>query len=602
MRRAHFVKENKTTEYPQQCIWFDCETTQQLVCENTVEHWLSFGYACYMRRHHGRDWTDEEWFKFTTRADFWRWVSSKVREKTKLYLFCHNTSFDLPVLDVLHELPNCGFELRTAIIDAPPTILRFRNGSKCIMILDTLNLWRMPLRYLGQEIGLPKLDMPDNNDLAIEWETYARRDVEIIRTACIKWWDYLERENMGSFAPTLAGQSMKVFRHKYMKHPILIDDNKSALALTREGYYGGRVECFRIGRYKARFRSLDVNSMYPFVMAYNEFPSKLVTHTRYATVNDLSTWIQRYCVTARVRLRTHKPFVPLRDHHKLIFPVGEFEAILSTPEIKYALLDGEILEVLEVAIYERALLFTEMVTDMYYQKQKSKRDGDYVREFLYKKLLNSFYGKWGQSGGKWIELDNTDDLSCRHWIEIDYESGRMKQYRQLGGLQQMRDTEGESRDSFPAIAAHVTAHARMVLWNLIEQAGLQHTYYCDTDSLLVDDIGFKNLEYKLDEYKLGGLKVAGDYEDIEIWSSKDYRFGQKEKHKGVRKAAVWLDNHNIRQEQWSGLRGLVSSGVVDRPLTKTITKKLSRLYDKGTVLASGEVLPLVFPPNEFQDE
>lgn len=468
------------------------------------------------------------------------------------------------------------------------------------MILDTLNLWRMPLRYLGEEIGLPKLDMPDNNDLAIEWDTYAKRDVEIIRTACIKWWDYLEREDMGSFAPTLAGQSMKVFRHKYMKHPILIDDNPRALALTREGYYGGRVECFRIGRYQARFRSLDVNSMYPYCMANHEYPSKLVAHTSYASVSDLISWVERYAVVGRVLLRTSKPFSCIRSSHKLIFPIGEFECILSTPEIRYALRHAEIVKVYEVAIYEKALLFTSMVHDMYHQKQLSKAAGDTVREFLYKKLLNSFYGKWGQSGGKWIDQDNTDDLSCKRWLEIDYETGRVICHRQLGGLIQVRDTEGESRDSFPAIAAHVTAHARMVLWNLIELAGLDHVYYCDTDSLLVDDLGYRNLEYLIDDFRLGGLKVAGEYEEIEIWSSKDYRFGTKEKHKGVRKQAVWLDDHHIRQEQWSGLRGLVASGITDRPLTRTISKKLSRLYDKGTVLADGRVLPLVFPQGEFQ--
>lgn len=616
MRHPHYVVDNKAADYPQQCIWFDTESRMTLEdrdpykwanvlffnthtefepkVNDTVYHWLKFGYACYMRKHRDEKWTDETWCRFTTRAEFWEFVCSRTREKTKLYLFCHNTSFDLPVLDVFSELPKRGYVLKSAIIDAPPTILRFRNGTKCIMIIDTLNIWRMPLAYLGQEIGLDKLEMPDNNDLTIEWESYGKRDVEILRAACIKWWAFLQENDFGSFAPTLAGQSMRAYRHKYMKHRIFIDSNDKALRLTREGYYGGRVECFRIGKYKGPISSLDVNSMYPFVMACNKFPCKLISHTRFATVRDLRDWTTRYSVTARVLLRTARPFAAVRHNNKLVFPVGEFEAILSTPEIIYALTYAEILAVHECAVYEQEYLFTDMVYDLYRRKQDAKRAGATVDEFLYKKLLNSFYGKWGQSGGKWIEEENIEDLSAKRWVEYDYDTGRVIHHRQLGGLKQVKEDYGESRESFPAIAAHVTAYARLHLWRIIERADPDNVYYCDTDCIVVNQAGRDNCTSDMDEYRLGALKVAGEYDEIEIWGNKDYRFGSKEKHKGVRKTAIWEDSHTVVQASWSGLRGLLSAGVVDRPITKTIRKHLTRLYDKGTVLQDGSVLPLVF--------
>src|SRR5712691_2942084 len=165
MRRSHVLRDNRVCEYPQQAIWFDTETRFEIRKDQTIYHHLKFGYACYMRRHRNGVWSDEDWLRFETRADFWSWCCNKVRDSTKLYLFCHNTSFHLPVLDVFQEMPHYGYILRTAIIEAPPTILRFRCGSKCIMILDTLNIWRMPLKFLGQEIGLEKIQMPEDNDL-----------------------------------------------------------------------------------------------------------------------------------------------------------------------------------------------------------------------------------------------------------------------------------------------------------------------------------------------------------------------------------------------------------------------------------------------------
>lgn len=618
MRRAHILADNKAMDYPQQCIWFDTETkfeVEFLMPDNSVmvvwfnnltefkllpgdtcyQH-LKVGYACYMRRHHSKEWTDEEWFKFTTRTDFWRWICSKNRERTKLYLLCHNTSFDLPVLDVFHELPALGYRLRSAIIDAPPTILRFRLGTKCIMILDTLNIWRMPLEELGKNIGVEKYEMPEDNDLGISWDTYGRRDVEIIRDATLRWIEFLEKNEMGSFAPTLASQSMRAFRHKYMHHTILIDSDERALNLTREGYYGGRVECFRLGKYTDRFSLLDINSQYPSVMAAHEYPCKLVAYTRFATLQDLHIWLQQYCLTVRVILRTTKPFCPVRDGHKLIFPIGEFEAILSTPEIRYALAHGEIVSILEVAVYEKAFVFTKMMFDMYAKRNTARDAGRPVEAFMWRKLMNSFYGKWGQSGGKWKDEDNIDDLSCMRWTEYDAVENKIIHHRQLGGLKQVKDEERECRDSFPAIAGHVTAYARMVLWDCITQAGIGNVYYCDTDSLLVNPVGRRNLEFRIDPRELGKLSVKGEYDDIEIWGAKDYRFGPKSKTKGVRgKDAVWIDDHNIHQTKWNGLRGLISAGIVDRAITQRIRKHLNRLYDKGEVLSDGTVQPRLLP-------
>jgi DNA polymerase type B, organellar and viral len=591
MRRPHYVAEDKGRDYPQQCIWFDTETHQKQVDEVTVSHHLTFGYACYMRRQRNGVWSDEDWCKFDTVDQFWDFVCGKARPKTKLYLFCHNTSFDLPVLDVFNRMPQRGFTIRSAIIDAPPTVIRLCRESVTIVILDTLNFWRMPLSYLGESIGLAKLDMPDNNDLTIEWDTYAKRDVEIIRASCLKWFGYLEKNDLGSFSNTLAGQSMRTYRHKFMKHKIFIDNNERSLKLTREGYYGGRVECFYIGALQQQVHALDVNSMYPAVMWENEFPIKLLSHTFYATVADIRLWLIRYAVCARVILRTSEPFAPIRRDGKLIFPTGTFSCILSSPELAYALTHAEILEVIEVAVFERALIFREYMQWGTDKKAKAKIDGDFVEEFNVKKHVNSFYGKWGQSGGKWQEEENVHDLSARKWVDYDVHTKKVTHYRQLGGLVQHKDEEEESRDSFPAIAAHVTAYARIKLWRLINEAGIENVYYCDTDCVLTNSVGRERLSQYIHAHYLGNIKVAGTYDEITQWGAKDYLWDTKAKHKGVKKKAEWLEPNVVRQQQWSGLKGIVSSGRLDAPTTKTIVKHLHRVYDKGVVCPDGRVTP-----------
>lgn len=613
MRRAHYRKPHTSAEFPQQCIWFDTETLQRLRDRSIipldqwkllipsqnpdeydnmeVTHHLTFGWACYMRCHRDGKWSDEDWLRFDSLSQFWEWVHSKTRPKTKLYLFCHNTAFDLPVCDVFNELPRRGYSLTRAIIDAPPTILQFTSDTRTLIFLDTLNIWRMSLAFLGTTIGLPKMEMPDNNNVEREWDRYAKRDVEIIRAACLQWFEHLKKNDMGGFAPTLASQAMVLFRHKYMKHKIFIDTNERALKLTRSGYYGGRVECFRIGQFKEEFYALDVNSMYPAVMRENNYPIKLIGHTFYASLQDLSLWLKTNSVCARVEIDTPEPFAPVRTKNKLIFPNGRFECILSTPELIYAIHKGYILRVNEVAVYDHAPIYRAMMDDMQIIKARAKLEGDTVLEFHTKKLQNSLYGKEGQSGIKWQENDWIEDKTCKQWAELDMETGKVIQHRQLAGLHQIKENEGESRESFPAIAAHVTAYARMQLWEIINDAGRENVYYCDTDCVFVNSRGRDKLSHRLDDYKLGALKIAKQAIELRISGNKDYEFGETLKIKGVRNNAVWLDEWTISQEQWTGLKGLVREGDMTAPRTRKIIKHLSRVYSKGVVSEAGVVTP-----------
>lgn len=623
-RRPHYLKTSTSVDSPQQGIWFDTETELRLpdgtviplaewkamrldsefpkLDNKEVTQHLIFGQACYMRQHRDGKWTDEDWLRFTDPDQFWQWTESKLRKKVKLYLFCHNTAFDLPVLDIFHQLPHRGFTLRSAIIDAPPTILKFSRDGSTLVVLDTLNIYRCKLAFLGEKIGLDKLDMPDNNDVEGAWDTYTDRDVEIIREACIQWWQYLKDNDWGGFAPTLAGQALMTFRHKYLKHKIFIDCNERALQLTRGGYYGGRVECFKIGRYEGRFFSLDVNRMYPSVMEEFSYPVRLIGHTSYADMADLVAWLSSYSVCARVLLICDQPFAPVRTKDKLVFPVGEYEAILSTPELQYAFEHNYIVKVNEVAVYEHAPIFREMMRDL---DKIILQAAETNNKFLYwhvKKFQNSLYGKTGQNGIKWQEAVWTDDLSCKQWIELDYDTGRVTRCRQLAGLIQYKETEGESRDSFPAIAAHVTAYARIKLWRLIQQAGLENVYYCDTDAIWTNETGMNNLLEHMHPTKLGALKVDKTADYIELYGAKDYKFGKTEKTKGVRKDAIWLDGWTVEQEQWAGLKGLIARDSIDAPRVKKIRKTLTRLYGKGQVMPDGSVLPFVLDRTTIEQQ
>lgn len=615
-RLCHFIKRNETCDTPQSIILFDCESKAKKRGPGVLEHHLTFGWAAHITRRGGGNWNKPVWKRFTAAGAFWTWVDGRMRHKVLTYIMCHNTAFDIPLLDGIGILCRAGWVLNLAVIDAPPTILKFRRymtvpdrrrgttsdlwpvkrgpctGSICV--LDTLNFFRMPLAKLGAHVGLPKLEMPDVTKKSDVADAYCRRDVEIIMAAVIRWADFLKENDLGGFAMTLAGQAMRSYRHRFMPEKILIDTSAESTALSRDAYYGGRTECFRLGKYTGDFTLVDVNSMYPAVMASGLYPHALVgyrTCPQMATVKD---WLTRFALSARVTLDTDIPAYPLRAGSKLIFPTGRFETVLSTPEIVFALGRGHIKKFAAVAMYKQADIFSGFVNYFYSKRLAARAAGNDVDSFLFRILMNSLYGKFGQAGLVWETAEPTDDLSAMSWEEVDAVTGKKTRYRQLGGLVQEQLREAESRESFPAIAAHVTASARVLLWDLFETAGRENVYYTDTDSLLVNDTGLRNLRARLSDTVLGGCKIAGSYTEINIRGNKDYTFGDDEKVKGVRKSAVWLSENTIEQDQWSSLKSLINTGEISGPTIKTVRKVLTRNYTKGLVSADGAVSPFVF--------
>lgn len=595
MRRAHFLKANHNNESPWEAVWVDTETKEVQLAPGEVKHVLWFGWAAYARRTRAGQWTRPTWHRFETPLQFWTWVFTLLHGKSRLYVFAHNWGFDGPVLDAFNILPREGWKLTRAVIDCPPVILNWRRERHSLLMLDTLNIWRMPLVSVGKQVKMPKLRMPAQGDSPARWDAYCRRDVKVIMRACLMWWRFLIDNDLGGFAPTLASQAFRTYRHRFMSHRILIDDNPKALALARESYLGGRTECFKLGRVEGPLHVLDVNSMYPYVMRETPMPTRLVGYTDHATAGDLATWLVDRCVCAEVTLQTDEPRYPVVVNGRLCFPVGLFKATLASPELARAVVKGHIVSVHRAAIYERAHIFTEFVNYFWNMRQQATQRGDTVTNHQAKILANSLYGKTGQRGRVYEVIGETPDMNPRAWLDYDADTGTTRKMRSFGGIIQEYRDEGEARDSHPAIAAHVTAAARDHLFHLMRLAGRAHLFYVDTDSVVVDNEGFRRLESQMDSGTLGQLKLERTESWFSFYGPKDYECASFSKTKGVSKSPYWKQGGEIVQDHWSSLVGLLRIGDLSAPRTRLIAKSLQRQYTKGTVQADGTVFPLVLP-------
>lgn len=499
------------------------------------------------------------------------------------------------------------------------------------------------------------------------WEdlaAYCRRDTEIVVRAIDEWNQFCLRNDAGPFRFTAPGQAMAAWRASFAPdaetephRAVYAPDHPGVQALERASYHGGLSDVWRRGAYRhadldARHRvdgvgfvKLDVNSMHPSQMATQKYPRALLTYASRGALHLLTpeqrieklrtTLAEGYGVTARVIIDTDRvpaPDVrflataPTKVDGKLLYPVGQFESVLTTREAQECLTIGTVADVLEFAVYDMADLFSGYVRRFARLKEDATQDGDEVTRALAKAFLVNLYGKFGQLDSVDMRVD--DRTRAQLSAELAEAGKAVEVYTREDApditvrrfMGHLSVTEGRSREGFTAfcaIAAHIVADSRYLLRQLRALAGYDEAYYCDTDSLIVTEAGYRNLLAAglVDDTALGKLKLEGFAADVELLAPKDYRFGAAVKRKGISGRAVpagyavsrmhagaWFERSDrpaegrfpiYRQPQFRTLHGALRAGDPNTAVVETVEKMATGLYTKGEINPeTGWITPL----------
>lgn len=362
-------------------------------------------------------------------------------------------------------------------------------------LCDSYRLLPSSLRSLTDtfQTEVRKWDRPD-------WES-----VEYNRDDCIALHQVLERwfSLVGEHAETLASTAMRVFRRRHLRD-VLYPAPAEAEDAVREAYVGGRVEVIR-RKPDRPARMYDVNSMYPWAMTH---PLPVRYAGRVRRRNPARWGVYR----VRVGVPDMEiPPLPCRSR-KLIFPVGVWDGILTGTELDLAEELGAVIRVDEGWEWETEPVLQSYVEDLYDRRVRAE---DPAEKLVWKLLLNSLYGKFGQS------------REAKVYLADDGSEGIWPIYRPDGTPSGAAYRLEVSRAShlLPHIACAVTALGRVRLWRLLSGSD---PLYCDTDSVVTEsDLPTGP--------GLGELKLEGtaDPDSAEFWAPKLYRFGEKWRAKGL---------------------------------------------------------------------
>lgn len=324
-------------------------------------------------------------------------------------------------------------------------------------------------------------------------------------------------------ATTLAGQAMRILRTT-LKGP-LFDGTRALDAFARKSYFGGRTEIFKPVFESGELHYYDVTSMYPYVMRDNEFPGDYLGKSTVFDLRQMGLW--------EVTVTVPDQFIPplpamvetegvyldnngrrrKRKSKKLLFPVGTFRGVWTTPELRYAIEEcGVTMDVFhEGHIFENnGKMFHKFVTDLWNIRKKSKKDS--VDNILSKLLLNSCYGRFG------IRLEKEQiifDEFNREGVQCDYSvSVGERNVELLKVIKPIRSF------SHVGIASFVTAYARVYLHRIFRKLDFD-VYYCDTD-------GFWTPRKLPTDKKLGGLKLECTAQSAVFLLPKTYTYRSTE--------------------------------------------------------------------------
>ncbi len=391
------------------------------------------------------------------------------------------------------------------------------------LFVDVFNIWPMSVKKLGEAFELEKLD---TNDMATD-RAYVFRDVEIIRKAMLFAWEFCQPLGIEHLPPTLGGLCVKVWK-------CFGGENcHDSTLLSREAYFGGRVELFKKINDSDKVAWTDINSLYPSVML-KEFPGML---------GDCGTKLAKFGV-AKVRIKIPKlDFSPLpwrNEDGRIFYPWGTIEGTWTIFELREAEKRGAVIEkVFSCFGTDEALTpYAGFVNKLYEARLRAMSEAE---KLFFKLLMNNLYGRLG-SGGKigrtvWqTEKNSTDGVPFGEKVFVEYQMPL-------------------SDETNWVHAAYVTAYGRIALLEFMETVGADRMIYCDTDSCIFDcpdgkipfQTGSKLGQMKLEQCcascqnKFSNGKkpccknpVASDFwPGCETYAPKMYRAGASYKAKGV---------------------------------------------------------------------
>jgi hypothetical protein len=573
-RSSHYIRPNESTARPSVIVFLACDSEiEENARGDRIERFVA-ARVCVYRRRDPDTGGPADVRTFGDAGQTLDFICSQAHARSRTLVVSSNPIRDLTLLDHVRELAGRGYAMADPVSSVRFTAISYKRGSASLVFISHHNIFHRSNR-------LP--------------QDPAARVAEMYR----QWCDLLamlDEHDCGDFKLSLGSQAMAIFRHRFMQHPILIHGNEFVDRLERKSAAGACYQPqFAGSADPGAFYYVDVNAMYPHCMRSFVLPWRLAGFAGALPVRTLEDHMQHNLCVATVRLRTESPIYPCRFNNRTVFPIGEFWTTLTTPDLWNALEEDAVREVRQAAWYDGERLFVDFVDYWWKARRRYTSAGEKVKAGLCKSWMVALYGRWGARYHETVEEATTEPGEYGSGSLLDADTGEIRSYTILAGRMISRRRVGLAPDAFPAIMAHVAAHARNALFEYADRAGRDHVYVYLSDGMIVDQAGYDRLAGDLDDERLGALKCKLSAETLETRSDVEYVLGDRRWLSGVKRDAASVEDGVYVEHRAPNLNTLLKWSGPGEYLERKTTIRQSFSFRSGVVTDSGWIEPFRLP-------
>src|SRR6266508_1143234 len=590
-RAAHWLRPNEACRYPRRHIFLDTEARIERVPGGHVQTWR-LAVARFRTAPKGRRVRERE-AVYDDPATLWKDIDAHCGRNERTILWAHNLGYDARISQAFEILPHLGWELEAHNLAPRGAWLQWRRGKASLLMVDSAAIFQTRLAKVAEMFGMAKLDIPlwtEDRDL---WEQRCRRDVEILATAVTAYLAWLEREGMGNWQMTGAGQSWAAFRHRFMTHKMLVHEDVAALRAERRALWTGRCEAYWHGTWLGEtVHEWDLPTAYAHVMRDVAVPTHLV-----GPMPDGYDWrsvlgSDRVALLAVCTVDTPAPVVPTLLDGRILWPTGRFETVLWDVEIRAALAEGATVTVHNGWLYRKrpALqAFGQWVLDGVAAPDE--------RVPAWEKMIrrhwgHALVGRFAMTYTLWEEVAHLPVVGTRYARCHDLDTGETYDIMQAGRTLWREAGRQDWSQSQPAVTGYIQAVCRVRLWDIMRSMPPRSFLYVDTDSLLVSDSWLSTMEDIATSPVGHGLRLKRSWDGISIYGPRQIVTGDRVRISGVSHYAKRVERHVYDGEVWESLRTGLHRGHASEVRLRDRTWHANGVDRRRTATAVGWTEPI----------
>lgn len=287
-------------------------------------------------------------------------------------------------------------------------------------------------------------------------------------------------------------------------------DNEMITYWERQCVTQPLVRMFGSGTYGGPCYILDMAAMYPYICMTRRIPVTADEMLINPSDDDLAKMLRLYDFVAYCSVTDKTQTIPKIIGGKISWPIGRYNTVLPSPEFRRALAMRSINKVYVMLRMTDISYLGEFCKVMMNIRKKYEDENNKLGSVVTKMITNTIFGQLASRITVWRSVKlNYEPMPWHIWYERDLDKGVQRMLRTIGTECEEMAGKCERAGTQPAAFAFILSHARLLMNDIINIAGRHNTFLVNTDSIIVNEEGFRNLQNLIDcdGYNPGRLRI-----------------------------------------------------------------------------------------------